>query len=169
MKKYLNSAILLLLFITACGQINDGTKAKSHMSSSINSLERMIDFPLKITSVRWELESRNNETNDKMVLGPNDYTIYADIECNISDYLAFKNSFIKNKANLLNPDVYLEPTFIKPWFSKDTKLVFYKKGDYIQINVPTYKLNSNIIGKTFFKDGFFSFIGSDKILLVVYR
>src|SRR4051812_28179265 len=104
----LNIVVLISFFITACGQNNDRSKGLTHMSASTDSLKKILNFSLEIRACRWELAIQGNESNEntQLVPGSNDYILYADIECETSNYKKFKSDFINDKSNPLNSDVY---------------------------------------------------------------
>ncbi|QEC78837.1 hypothetical protein [Mucilaginibacter ginsenosidivorax] len=154
----------MLIFFSACGR-NQNDKIQRSISTSIDSLKRLIDFHLDVKAVRWEMMTINNEDN-RSIPGPNDNTLFAEIEISRIDYNTLKDNFIKGKANIKR-DVYLRKDFVKDWFSPKVKSVFYEENEYIRINVPVYELNNEIIGKTYFRDGFFSLIGGDKIFILL--
>lgn len=163
-KRYFFFLFVMLIFLSACGR-NQNDKIQRSISTSVDSLKRLIDFHLDVKAVRWEMVTINNEDN-RSIPGPNDNTLFAEIEISRIDYRALKDSFIKGKANIKR-DVYLGKDFVKDWFSPKVKSVFYKENEYIRINVPVYELNKEIIGKTYFRDGFFSLIGGDKIFILL--
>jgi hypothetical protein len=163
-KRYFFLLFAVLIFLNACGQNQNDIKRRT-ISTSIDSLKRLIDFPLNVKAVKWEMVTINNEDN-RSIPGPNDNTLFAEIEISRIDYQTLKDIFIKGKANIKH-DVYLRKDFVKAWLSPEVKSVFYKENEYIRISVPVYELNKQIVGKTYFRDGFFSLIGNDKIFITL--
>lgn len=94
-------------------------------STSIDSFNKLIKFPYTIKSVKWEVQTKNNENG--AIPGPSDEMICAEIKCDSTDLLSLKDSISANRFEVVD-NVYLNSHFIKDWFSENTKAVFYKKG-----------------------------------------
>lgn len=163
--KNYHAFLTLLAGIALFGSSCHNNRHKTYISTSVDSLKLCVDFQIKIKSVTWELDKRNNENG--IIPGPDDYNLCAEILCDSSDCSTFKTKLLKANTDLVNPNIFLDTSFVKSWFSKDIKQIFYRDGDYLKTKVPTYNLTKYIVGKTSYNDGYFCFIGFNKILLVL--
>lgn len=156
---------IFLLYLYSCGQASEKKNNLAIIQgTSVDTFHKWINLPFAIKSVKWEIEKRNNE--DGIVPGPNDWKIYAEVQCNRGEINAIEDSL--QKEGSYTKDIYLDSNFIKSWFSPSTKKIFYEEGRYMRVKSLVYKINKKNIGASYFNDGWITVIDSNSVFLVLW-